>query len=252
MMTRYLCALNGIPLHGLDASIHVTDITELPPAQRIQTAARPGHGLHLLSRVRERLTVRVSCIVQEYDVVRRREVLQKLRAWANPGGVLTTNDHPGQQLTVECTGLPTESAQSWLDELTFDFTAYAVPFWEAAEATAVTTDSSGTLALPGSAEAAPVDVTLINKGTALLYSVTLTVGDTSMTFSALNLAAGATLTLTVEADCLRATVGGVSVLSCRTEESDDLLLARCGAENAVSIQAAQPVSATFSARGRYL
>lgn len=252
MITRYSCALNGQSLDSLDACIHITDVTELAPQQRIVTAASAGHGLHILHRVRERISVQVRFLLREYDTSRRREVMQRVFAWAGKGGVLTTGDRPGQQLNVLCDTLPGMSSLMWLDEMTLSFTAYETPFWESAVRQAVTTGSSASLTLPGTAGDCPVDCTVVNLGDAALNTVTLRCGDTSMQFDSLALKPGESLVIAAAGQVLSATAAGKSVLMHRTGDSDDLLLATTGVATAVSVTADQAVAATFSARGRYL
>lgn len=252
MITRYSCALNGQSLDSLDASIHITDVTELAPQQRIVTAAASGHGLHVLRRVRERISVQVSFLIREYDTVRRREVLQKVFAWANAGGVLTTGDRPGQQLNVLCDTMPGMSSLMWLDEMTLSFTAFETPFWESAVRQSVTTGSSAALTLPGTADDCPVSCTVVNLGSDTLTTLTLQCGSTSMTFENLALRPGDSLVLTAESALCSAMAAGKSVLMHRTGDSADSLLADSGAVTTVSVTADQAVAATFSARGRYL
>lgn len=252
MITRYSCALNGVSLDSLDAAIHITDITELPPQQRIVTASSAGHGLHVLRRVRERISVKISFLIREYDTVRRREVLQRVFAWANGGGSLTTGDRPGQQLTVLCDTLPGMSSLMWLDELTLSFTAYETPFWESVTRSSVTTGASAQLTLPGTADDCPVSCTVVNLGAEALTALTLQCGDTAMSFEKLSLSPGESLMLTAVGRSVTIQAAGKTALMNRTDESDDLLLALSGETTAVSVAADQAVAATFSARGRYL
>lgn len=252
MTNRFSCTLNGVSPESLDAAIRVTDLTELPPRRRVVTAPTARHGLMLLRHVRESLTVRVSFLIAEYDPARRRALLAKLHAWADPGGILTVSDRPGQQLTVVCDTLPMLSALSWSDEVTIEFTAYRVPFWEYAEETTVATASHATLTLPGTADECPVGATVAHIGSEPLTTLSLQCGDTQMTFDALSLAPGGVFMLRMEDGLLRADADGESVLMKRTAYSSDLLLADCGTETAVSVTADQPVSAVFHARGRLL
>lgn len=252
MSNRFSCTLNGVSPESIDAAIRVTDLTELPPVRRVVTAPTIRHGLQLLRRVRERLTVRVHFVIAEQDPVRRRSLLAQLHAWAEPGGVLTVSDRPGQRLGVCCDTLPMLSALCWSDEVTIDFTAYCVPFWEYEEETIVTTTSRTTLLLPGTADECPVNVVCANTGSAGLTTLTLGCGRTFMTFKNLNLAPGGVLTLQVTDGLLRADAGGTSSLMKRTADSSDLLLADCGIETPVIVTADQPVNACFHARGRLL
>lgn len=252
MSNRFSCALNGISPERLDSAIRVTDLTELPPLYRVVTAPTLRHGLKLLRRVRERLTVRISFVIAEQDPARRRELLSQLHAWAEPGGVLSVSDRPGQRLIVTCDTLPMLSALCWTDEVQIEFTAYGVPFWEYEEETYVTTTGQAALLLPGTADECPVSVTVAHTGSGTLTTLALQCGDTQMTFEGLSLAPGGVFTLRYEEGLLHADAEGESVLMKRTGDSHDLLLADCGTAAAVSVTADQPVSAVFSGRGRLL
>lgn len=252
MTTRYDCALNGESLSGLDPRICVTDILESAPRLSLTTAARPGHGLHLLQAKRETLTVQIRFIVPVGDVTVRRAIVQQVNAWAAAGGVLTTCDRPGQQLHVVCQSLPAASALCWLDEMALTFCAVNPPFWEEEAPVSVEFSDDATLFLPGTAPEAPVEAAVTNEGGAALTTLTLSAGDTSMTFDGLSLPAGGVFTLTMEDGLLCARCDGEPVLLRRTDDSDDLMLLPCGEEGFVSVSADQLVTAVFSARGRYL
>ena len=252
MTTRYDCALNGIALSSLSAAIHVTDVTELPPVQRVAAVPTARHGLKLLRRVRERLTLHVSFIIHEYDPAARRSVLQSVYAWAEQGGLLTVSDRPSQQLQVECDTLPGMSALGWLDEMTLSFTAWETPFWEAALRTAVTTGDNATLLLPGTADDVPVSCAVVNLGDGPLTALTLAVGDTAITLEDMAVAPGGSVEVIADAGPLQIRSGSASLMHLRTGASHDLLTADSSVETAVTVTADQPVSAVFSARGRYL
>ncbi|MBR3763070.1 MAG: hypothetical protein IKK57_00790 [Clostridia bacterium] len=252
MTPRFSCALNGVSPESIDPALRVTDVTELPPRRRVATVPTIRHGLRLLSRVRESLTVRISFVIPEYDPARRRALLQKLHAWADPGGVLTTSDRPGQQLQVMCDTLPMLSALAWSDVVQIDLTACEIPFWQQAEETCVLTGSEAVLTLPGDADETPVSCDVTNTGASTVTAVTLACGSTQMTFTGIALAPGSVLTVDASAAPLRCTIDGSSVLMHRTGESADLLLADSGAATPVSVSADGNVQAVFHARGRLL
>ena len=158
----------------------------------------------------------------------------------------------GQQLRVVCDTLPMLSALSWLDEIHMEFTAYAPPFWELTEETAVTTIGAATLMLPGDAEDVPVACEVTNLGDDPLTTLTITCGNTHMTFSGLAIAPGGVFRLWEEDGLLHATDGAASLLMHRTPDSSDLLLADGGRAAALLVSGDQPVEATFHARGRLL
>lgn len=249
MNTRYSCALDGVSPERLDACILVTDITEMAPRCQVVTSATLRHGLRHLRRVRQSLTVRISFLLREYDPVQRRAAMQKLFAWAEGGGVLTTSDRPGQQLRVECDTLPAMSALCWLDEMSLSFTAYETPFWESAE---MTESADGLLLLPGTADEAPVDAQIVHQGSGTLTEMTLRCGDTAISLQGLALSPGAEISIRADNGVLHILNSGESLLMHRTPESHDLLLAPCGVATTVSAEGDQPLSASFRARGRYL
>nr|MBR4280922.1 hypothetical protein [Clostridia bacterium] len=252
MIPRFSCALNGVTPESLDPAIRVTDLTELAPRCRVETLPAGRCGLRLLQRVRESLTVRVHLRIAEYDPARRRTLMAQLHAWAEGGGVLTTSDRPDQQLTVDYAALPALSALTWSDELSVDLTACAVPFWESQEQTSAATSGASSLALPGTAPDCPVGVAVTNNGTSALTTLTLTCGETQMTFSGLQLPASGIFTLHIADGLLRVDAAGESVLMHRSADSSDFLLADGGKATPVSVHADQPVSAVFSGRGRLL
>lgn len=252
MINRFSCTLNGVSPQSVHSAIRVTDLTELPPRLRVTTVPTARHGLRLLRRVRESLTVRVSFLLADYDPVSRREALAALHAWACPGGILTVSDRPGQQLQVECDTLPMMSALCWSDEISIDFTAYAVPFWETAEETSTATTGSAALTLPGTADDCPVCVEVANTGPDALTALTLQCGDTQIAFEGLAIPPGIVLSLGYRNGLLYAEADGVSVLMQRTASSSDCLLADAGSAVSVAVTADQHVSAIFHGRGRFL
>ncbi|MBQ8556296.1 MAG: hypothetical protein IJ438_10560 [Clostridia bacterium] len=251
MKHRIDCALEGVALSSLDARIRPIDVQTLAPAQRLVTVDRPFGGQFLLGRTRRHLTVRVLLRIEEYSVTTRRDIWQRISAWAARGGIFTATDRPGQQLQVTCTALPALSALMWLDTLALEFTAHAIPYWEDAQPSSITITGAGVLTLPGTAEGCPVSCTVTNTGDAPLTTLSLRAGETAMTFDKLSIPAGGAFCLTDGGTLLSAAAEGESVLLRRLEESDDQLLASPG-ENAVSVEADGTVSAVFTARGRYL
>lgn len=248
MTTRYFCALDGVRMDTLDERICITDIWEEAPKMRWSVSPLLGAGSRVLSRVRERLSVSVRFLIREEAPVRRRQVLDTVLRWAENGHWLTTSDRPGQRLYVTLEDRPDMSALMWLDVLTLRLTAFASPYWEYETPAEVTCSGTGALPLPVTSLDAPVDCTVINQGSDVLTTLTLS-AKTTLTFTGLALPAGGVFRLWEEQGVLHATAEGTSALALRTPESSDELLAGPGS-NAVSVTADQPVLATFSARGR--
>ena len=131
MITRYGVWIDGQGLQDIAPAIYITDIIEEAPDEPFETAPLSGYeGSRITSRARRSLMVTVHFAIREYDVMRRRGILQKVREWAQDGG-LTTSEHQDQRLRVVCTGLPViSSAQKWTEQLAVQFTAFALPYWQ--------------------------------------------------------------------------------------------------------------------------
>lgn len=252
MKTIYHIALNGAGLSSLDDTICILDIIEEPPVMHTNAVQLYGGGQRILRQERESLSVQVFFSIQEPDPLRRGEIFRRVLAWADPGGILTLSGRTGQQLQSICTGLPALHAEDWTETLRITFSSAALPCWEDAAATSVTTEAAADLSLPGNTGRAPADVQVINCGSAAMTRLTLVCGDTRMVFTGLEVAPGASFVLQHAGGILTAEAGGESQLRRRTADSSDLLLAPCGMSCPVSVSADQPVTATFSARGRYM
>lgn len=249
MLPAFDCALNSVALSGLDSRVCVLDLRQDAPRLRTPQAFA---GQTMRRPQRDSLTLHVDFVLHEDDPIRRRALLDAIHAWAVGGGLLSCSDRPGQQLAVICTGLAAMSADDWTEKLTLTFRSAQAPYWEDAAATTVTGTGEMTLTLPGTAESAPVDVELVHQAANALTAVTISAGDTQMRFEGLAWQPGSVFRVFHRDGVLHAQVDGESVLPCRTADSADMLLARCGADNAVHAVADSPLTATFTARGRYV
>ena len=256
MRTRYLVALDGVELSAIAPEIIVTDITHSAPVREVRTSDIAGRNGKLYTRTITSSTgVIVSFEIHTPDVRRRAAIMEDVQRWAMPGGVLTTSDRPDRVLRVVCESLPTiGSAQKWTGSCSIGFVAYAVPFWEdeAPRRVSITGNGSKSLFVPGFAASASVEATVKNTGRGAISTVTLTAGDTSMTFAGLALGAGQTMTIAHDArGLLTARVSGTSVLDKRTAASSDELELEPGKNAALSVTTNGTSSTTFEVRGRY-
>ena len=257
MRTRYDVYMDNLPLDAVDPAIYVTDVQETPVSYDATTLQRAkGDGLRVLRRLRDSKQVRVSFMVRETDVDRRRDMIQRAAAWAMGGRYLSLGDRPGQRLRVVCDTLPSvTSALRWTQDLIMVFTAYAMPYWEAdTPIRASFTGKSGTAAIR-QAGTAPcfLEADIANTSGATLTSLSLTADGQKMAFSGLALGAGKTLKIYYDENwILRAEVDGASVLAQRTEDSADDLILPPGRSTTVTIEASHAVSVTLKARGLWL
>lgn len=251
MTTRFNCALDGVSMAGLDDRMCILDIREDAPKLRVTTFPLPGGG-QKINQVRESLTLRVTFAIQEENPTLRKQALQAVLAWAMKGGVLTTSDRTGQQLTVACTGLPDIACEDWSEPLTLAFTTTHCPYWEAASATSIVATGSTAYTVPGTADNTPVTAVITNTSTETVTRLSIHCGASCMIFEDILLPAGSMFYLQTIDGVLSARIDGESVLACRTPGSSDLLLAPCGKSCIVNAMALQPLKATYTARGRYV
>ncbi len=250
MTTKYSCALDGVYLAGLDDRICILDIREDAPRQRLESFPLPQGG-QSVTPVRESLTVRITFAIHEEQPRLRRAALQNVLAWAAKGGALTISDRPKQRLMVVCTEYPAMSAEDWTEPLTLAFTTTRCPYWEDAEATFLTTTSASTLAIPGTADFAPVSVTVTNNTDETVTHLSLQCGPDWIFFEDIYLPAGSKCYVEEKDGLLTAFIMGESILQNRTATSADLLLAPCGKSCPVQARGTQALEALWKARGRY-
>ena len=257
MRTRYLVGLDGVELSSIAPEIIVTDITHNAPMREVRASDIAGRNGKLYTRtVTSSTGVAVSFEIHTPDVRRRALIMEDVQRWAMPGGVLTTSDRPDRVLRVVCESLPTVgSAQKWTGVCSIGFVAYAVPFWEdeAPRRVSITGNGSKSLFVPGFAAPASVEATVKNTASGAISTVTLTAGDTAMTFAGLALGAGQTMILAHDArGLLTARIGGTSVLGKRTAASSDELELDPGKHATLSVTTDGTASTTFDVRGRYV
>ena len=256
MRSRYLVGLDGVELSAIAPEIIVTDITHNAPVREVRASDIAGRNGKLYTRtVTSSAGVTVSFEIHTPDVRLRAAIMEDVQRWGMPGGVLTTSDRPDRVLRVVCESLPTiGSAQKWTSVCSIGFVAYAVPFWEdeTPRLVNITGNGSKNLFVPGFAAPASVEAKVTNTGSGTISSVTLTAGDTSMTFAGVALGAGQTMKLSHDArGLLTARIGSASVLDKRTAASSDELELDPGKNAALSVTTNGTASTTFEVRGRY-
>ena len=256
MRTRYLAALDGVELSAIAPEIIVTDIMHNTPMREVRASDIAGRNGKLYTRtVTSSAGVTVSFEIHTPDVRRRAAIMEDVQRWAMPGGMLTVGDRPDRRLRVLCESLPTVgSVLKWTGTSAIGFVAYAVPFWEdeMPRRVSITGNGSKNLFVPGFAAPASVEATVKNTGSGAISTVTLTAGDTTMTFAGLALGAGQTMTIAHNArGLLTARIGGTSVLDKRTASSSDELELEPGTTSALSVSTDGTASTAFDVRGRY-
>ena len=257
MRTRYACALNGVEIGELDASVLLIDIDYNTPSRQLTTTRLAGSdGQRMMRDVTDSVSVLVTFEIHEHDIERRAAVCEQVQRWAMEGGILTTADKPERQLRVVCETPPAiGSALKWTSRLNILFTAYERPFWEDRYPTRVTINGNGSADVyaPGFAAPAVVDGRVKNTGANAVNSLTLRSGNTFFTFESLALAAGKTLEFGYDSrNILFIRADGQSALLKRTPASSDGLALQPGGMRKMSVTADGSVSASFEIRGMYI
>ena len=257
MISRYRASLNGVQLDSLHSDLLILDIGYSGTMVSItpeQIANQDGYDYK--NPYFEKQTVTITFELHIYDVKKRNEAMQKVSAWAQSGGTLTTNDREGQHLeAVRCEQFPAlESARNWTDPLTLVFATTYIPYWVADNETTITLSGISTVGIlrpsgnTGSALVS-VDVTA-NAGTS---SFQIVVGNTNIRLTGLALGAGQKLVIDyTKGRYLRIMENGRSAMHKMHPASSDNLRAVCGANNIVTIRANNRVTAVISAKGLFV
>ena len=260
MVLKRRVALGGVQLDGVDDRILITGIDEAAGKDTISAVSLGGiSGQRITNRRRDTLdiTVKFAMKIRNNDMAARSTLLDKVNAWAKPGGWLTVGHRSGKWIHVVLAQAPGGGDQyDWANDYTIVFRAYEVPFWEDVTATTavMTTDDSGTGSITMDCSADTVaDVTVTNASGSSIDTVSVMIGSRTMSFTSLGLANGSSLVIDhVHADgiyAVRARIGETSVMSKKTG-ADELILTP--GVNAISWTAGGDVAVTVSAKGRYL
>lgn len=234
--------IDEVPLSSVGPFI-VQQVHEDPPAIELTEGERPGRsGLLLLSAKRQTLKVAVEVAIREvYDLPARAYHRENMTAWAHGllngqdgGKVLRVSNHPERRLKVACTADPALGpVRDFTAVARAEFTAYHVPYWESivpAYWSISGVSGSSSPIIPGTAPT-PVLLTVTpSSGTLTTFTVTLN-GD-FVALTGLSVSTGSSLLFVRDPlDNLLINVSGSSVLSRRTPDSADDLIAAPGLNN---------------------
>lgn len=258
MESRTRVWLNSIGLQDIDPTIHIRDVAYAAP--KISTGILSNAKYNGGRVTRQRLDsteVTVNFEVHEYNTAMRQHIVQRIVAWAMPGGVLTCGDRPGQRLRVICTQPPAvTSALKWTSELSITFSAVSLPFWEDTDPTVLSlngTSATGQLFGAGSAADPFVECT-VKPVSGAITALTVTAGDTQIALSGLTVASGKAVLIGYDDDHIQyiRDENGNGLLSRRTATSDDDLMIPAGKFSQVGYTANLSCIAEFRVRGLYL
>lgn len=181
--------MDGVSLTALSPLITLTDVCEYPPRMMMSTA-RTLNGRRVLSERREELKVEVRFLICGTEA-ERAEVLSRVRTWCR-GSLLTLSSHPGQRLRVRCTTIPGMNSLEKRKTISAVFSALISPYWEAETADVFTASGSGVAAAAIHAETEmetvpEIEITVTSGST---ESLTVTMGEETVTVDGLALTTG--------------------------------------------------------------
>ena len=261
ILTRRV-SLGNVQLDKVDSRIVITAVEEADGKDNISaTAAARGFGQRITSRRRDTLdvTVKFKMMIRKDDMAGRSELLEKVNAWAAPGGWLRVAHRPKRRLMVTLAQAPgAANLWMWTEEYSIVFRAYSVPYWEDDEETVLTgkTIKTGSLNIqvPGNAKT-DMRLRVENMSGVLINWLALAVDGNKMEYNNLHLEAGQTLVIdyreTQDLYTLRMRIGSRSVLNLRTADSADEFPVNPGLVG-VSWGCDRALRVTASCRGRYL
>lgn len=266
MILKRRVALNGNQLDQVDSRIVISAVEPGDGKESISATDRAGgFGQRVTSTHRSSVDLVVRFKILERGkstagMTNRASVLEKVNAWAAPGGVLTTNYKTGRQLNVKLVQAPGEgSLWDYTKEYQIVFRAYAIPYWEdSGITTAIVTGENAmeiTEVTVGGSAPAQAEVIFSNGSGSTINSMVLNTGASAMAFSSLGLADGEDLVIDHYNNLLRIRILNDtiyrSVMDKRTTDSADDLIMTPGSQYC-GYNAASGCSMTVSWRSRYL
>ena len=254
-MKRLQAWLDGRPLCAPEGRVILTDILEHRPVMRADTLpALRGEGRRLTRLSRESLSVTLCVELAAEDPAESQALMDALAAWSR-GRRLRVSTRPGRVLDCVCTALPAVSVMRWTEAVRLTFTAWTVPFWQAADKDSLLLEGAaagGQLYLRGTE-----DTVLEAEITALesVESLCLEREGERLALSGLGLRAGDTLRAAHDAGgflslAVRSGDEERPALGCREARSADEISLRPGA-NTLRLTADGEVRALLTGRGRW-
>jgi len=268
MQLKRRVALGGVQLDEVDSRIVISSVEPGDGKENFTAVdAAAGFGQRVTGYRRQTVDMVVKFRIHERGKTtsaqqERAEVLEKVNAWAAPGGVLTVNYKPGRRLNVVLVQAPGEgSLWDYTKEFQMTFRAYAIPYWEQETAQTAafggnTAGGSGNITVEGSAET-QVNVELANTSGMAINNATVTVGGKTMSFTGIGLGANEALVIDhTDEGLLRIRIrsaGGTyrSAMALRSVSSADDFRTKPGTYGA-SYSAQRACRMTVSWRARYL
>lgn len=234
MILHRRVALDGVQLDQVDNRIIIQGIEPAAGKDQLTTISLAGGaGSRVTSEHRDSLDIAVRFTINEksYRPQARAEVFEKVMKWAANGGWLTVNYKPDRRIRVIAAQLPAEGDLHKRSEFVITFRAYGVPYWQEANPQIIGLyggSNEFNFYVNGN-QRAVMEASFQNTSGGTINTLTISTGESSISFTGLGLADGETFELDHTDDgkrsVLRCRIGSRSVLDKRTAgSSDDLYM----------------------------
>lgn len=254
---RYDAILNGVSLWDVSPQIIVLDIQHglTQFVRNTYKIANRSGAVADSQGLMSSAGVTVVFAIRERNVAKRQEICQRVITWARDGGVLEVSDRPGKQLLCRCERLTAiDSALKWASNLTITFAGNGNPFWTdvvPSSAHFTGTGGAGQLYVPGTAPFVYAEISATVASTLAILDVR--VGETRIRLENLDCGAGDKVVIRYDNNGIQHIEhNGQSILSKRTADSSDDLIAVCGKPNNIVFVSDAVVSLEVSAGGAWL
>lgn len=255
ILNRLEAWMDGVALTSISPVIFIEEISTAPAGVQITSAELAGrNGVRQLNTRRSQPSVTITLRILEGNRVARQAIYQQVVSWAS-GSRLRISDRPEQELRCVCTAMPALSnVMKWIEPVSITLTGLEHAFWEDRVVSTLTlsgTSGSGNLYVPGNGGEVCGEV-VATPASGTLNTLTLTVGQTSMSFSSLGATGGSPFKISYDERLLQSIkVGNSSAMSKRSGASADDLLGVCGKINTISMTANVSTSVVFRFRGAW-
>jgi len=250
-------SLGGDQLDKIDDSIVIRGIDTGAANESISAVSRMGgSGQRVTGSHWNTLDVSVSYAIDipKKQLALRREVFEKVNAWARKAGWLRVNFMENRRMYVDKVIYPSAGdLRDWTDEYTITFRAYNVPFWQEETPTTYTSGTtakgSTSMTVNGHVQTV-VNATFTNKSGVSFNNLTIKAGSSEIKLAGLGLGGSEKLTVTHGNDgLLKITKGSTSVYS-KMSGADDLYVNP--GKNTIAFEADRAGVWTFESYGRYI
>lgn len=248
----------GTQLDELDESIVIRRLDPGVPNESFQTTDRMGGwGSRVTGQHWNQLeaTVVFAIDIPKEEMIRRREVFDKVVAWANRKGWLDFSTLDDRRLWIDKVVIPGGGdMREWTNEYTIVFRACNVPFWETITPTTVTKNlTSGSVDIDvGGTAPGVLNINFRNISGKTITNFSVSAGGNELKLDGVNITASETLTITHPAasgGLLRIYSGSRNVYSLRTG-ADNLVVSP--GKVTVNVSATRAGTLTVSNNARWL